>query len=293
MIFNNMKVALIGVGRWGTILKGELSKITDIKYVCDSKTNLGPVFADPEVKAVFIATPTETHFEIASKALGAGKHVFLEKPGTDSGEKLGKLVKLAEAKKLRFAIGYEFPHHPAAKKLKELISGKGVKSVRFEWQKWGTFKDNAVMHHLCHDVSVMKYLGFDNLSPVNHHRTKVISETDIIWTEFKSDSDAYIESIINRASTIKQKTVTVLLEKGGYVWSNNELFAINLDTQALDKIDLPQTTPVANELNDFLNSETPLCNGEFALEVYKIVEQVGALRPPPLRNCRVCRRKRE
>ena len=175
-----MKTALIGIGRWGTILKGELSKISEIKYICDSKSDLNQVWNDPEVEAVFIATPTETHFKIANRALEAGKHVFLEKPGTDSSEKLEKLVRLAKERSLKLAVGYEFPHHPAVKKLKELISDKQIKSIHFSWQKWGTFKDNAVIHLLCHDISVMKYLGFENLSPLDHKRTKVISDSDFI-----------------------------------------------------------------------------------------------------------------
>ncbi|MEK7227318.1 MAG: Gfo/Idh/MocA family oxidoreductase [Patescibacteria group bacterium] len=265
-----MKVALIGIGRWGNVLLGELSKIAEVKYTCDSKSDLAAVFADLEVRAVFIATQTETHFEIASKALKAGKHVFLEKPGTTSSGDLEKLVRLAEANKLKFAVGYEFPHHPAVQKLKELMAGKKIKALRFDWLKWGTFKDDAVKHLLCHEVSIAKYLEI-KLKPISCNKIKIISNSDIVETFFDN-----AESLINRVSPIKQKTVTIIMENVAYIWSNDELFEIS--GEELKKMELPQTTPVANELNDFLNSETPLCNGEFALDVYEIVEQVEALR---------------
>ncbi len=273
-----MKVAIIGLGRWGKVLLGELKNLAEVKYECDSKTDLAEVFADPEIEAVFIATPTETHFEIARKAFEAGKHVFLEKPGTASSDDLAKLVEKAAEKKLKFAVGYEFPHHPATQKLKEIIKGKKIKSIYLEWQKWGTFKDNAVMHLLCHDVSVLKYLGFGNLSPLNHHRTKVISDTDIIWTEFDNDQNAYIKSTINRIAPIKQKTVTILTDNGGYVWNNNELFSINQNAQTLDKIEIPAITPVSAEMRDFLSAisddHEPMTDGSFALEVYRVIEKL-------------------
>lgn len=273
-----MKVALIGLGRWGTILKGELSKTTEIKYTCDSKTDLNQIFSDLDVQAVFIATPTETHFEIARKALEAGKHVFLEKPGTTNSTDLEKLVNLAKERNLKFAVDYEFTYHPGIKKVKELIEGKNIKSIHLEWQKWGTFKDDAVMHLLCHDVSVLKYLGFNSLSPFNTMKKRVISDSDLVWTEFKSEKETYIESLINRASPIKQKTLTVLLDKGGYIMSNNDLFSINTETQALDKIELPDITPVSASIEDFLSAITdnrePQSNSDFALEVFKVIEKV-------------------
>src|SRR5437868_5512719 len=113
-----MKVAIIGTGRWGKVLLGEISKLAEVKYQCDSKFDLSQVWNDPEIKAVFVATPTSTHFEIANKVLDSGKHLFLEKPGTTNSADLGKLVEKAEEKKLKFAVGYEFPHHPAVQKLK-------------------------------------------------------------------------------------------------------------------------------------------------------------------------------
>ena len=266
-----MKVALIGRGRWGKILLNELAKLREIKYQCDSKSDLNLVWNDPEVESVFIATPTETHFEIASKALGAGKNVFLEKPGTTSSVLLEKLVEMAESKNLKFAVGYEFPHHPAINKLKELIAGKEVEFIRLEYQKWGTFRDNIVTHFLCHDVSILKYLNIPIDSP-RSNGVSVITDADILATRFGSR----VMSVINRVSPLKQRTLIIKLRDSKYLLNGDELFEIV--GEELKKIELSETTSVANELNDFLNSEKPLCSGKFALEIYRIIEQVDAPR---------------
>lgn len=269
-----MKVAMIGLGNWGQVLLNELRNQVEVKYECDSKTDLASIFADREIEAVFIATPTSTHFEIAEQALNANKHVFVEKPGTDSSEKLEKLVKLSEDKELVLAVGYEFPHHPAAKKIKELIGGKPIRLVDFDWRKWGKFNDDASHHLLCHDLSLMLYWDIENLTPLSYKKTSVITDTDIIQTEF-----ANARSTINRVSPIKQKTVTVLTDNDNYIWSNNELFGIDSDSRELIKIEVDAATAVSREISDFIaairEKREPQSSGRFAIEVYKIIERVG------------------
>jgi UDP-2-acetamido-3-amino-2,3-dideoxy-glucuronate N-acetyltransferase len=271
-----MKVALIGIGKWGKVLLRELTQVAEVAYQCDSSSDLSYVWNDAEIQAVFIATPTHTHFQLARQALQSGKHVFLEKPGTDSSSKLEELVKLAERKGLVLAIGYEFPHHAVCKKLKELLLNQQIKHIHFHWQKWGSFKDNAVKHLLCHDISILKYLNFADLALSIQHHEAVVSDTDIIWTKFTSTKAEYIESNINRVSPLKQKVLTVIAERGFYIWSNDELFEIV--GEELKKIDLPPApTPVAAEISDFISSikekRLPLSNGSFALEIYQIIEQ--------------------
>ena len=260
------KVALIGIGRWGKVLQGELSKLAELKYACDSKADLNQVWDDPEVESVFIAIPTATHFEIAEKALESGKHVFLEKPGTTSSADLEKLVNLAEAKKLKLAVGYEFPHHPAVQKIKKLGTPD---FIRLEYQKWGTFKDSIITNLLCHDISILKYLGIP-MEALSVNSVSVVTEADILATRFGTRA----MSIINRASPVKSRTALVKIGSKNYVWNGVELFEIV--GEEMQKIDLPDTTPVAEEIKDFLNSPNPLSNGRFALEVYKVIESVQA-----------------
>ena len=267
------KVAVIGLGRWGKVLLKELKEVAEVKYECDSQTDLNTVFDDPEVRAVFIATPTPTHFEIAKKALGNGKHMFLEKPGTTNSGYLKNLIELAKEKSLKFAVGYEFAHHPVAQKLKKLLSSKKVVSIRFEWFKWGTFKDDAVHHLLCHEISIAQFLGI-HLRPFSCTKTKVVSDSDIVETKYEGN----ISSIINRASPIKQKIVTISTIETTYIWNNNDLFEVV--GEELRKIEVPEYPPVGAEVKDFLNSieedREPMVNGEFALDVYKTIELAQA-----------------
>lgn len=52
-------------------------------------------FADPAIHLIVVATPNETHFDLASQALNAGKHVVVDKPITSSAESARALADLA------------------------------------------------------------------------------------------------------------------------------------------------------------------------------------------------------
>jgi predicted dehydrogenase len=73
------------------------------KYGCKVYSSLDDVLADPEVEIVVNLTIFQAHVEVIQKCLMAGKHVHTEKPIAMTSEEAWSLVKLAEAKGLRFS----------------------------------------------------------------------------------------------------------------------------------------------------------------------------------------------
>jgi predicted dehydrogenase len=61
-------------------------------------SSLADTLADPAVSLVVVSTPNETHFDLASQALEAGKHVIIDKPFAPTSAEAQKLVDLAKAK---------------------------------------------------------------------------------------------------------------------------------------------------------------------------------------------------
>ena len=70
------------------------------------------MLADDEVDAVVIATPVFTHFDLASRALEAGKHTFVEKPLAASSREADELVRVAESNGLALMCGHTFIYSP-------------------------------------------------------------------------------------------------------------------------------------------------------------------------------------
>jgi len=86
------------------------------------------ILADPQVDAVFIATPPYLHAEQLEAALAAGKHVLLEKPMAESPESVRRIVNAAQAAPDQIVLEASCRHTRLTRKfqaIKEMIdSGK-------------------------------------------------------------------------------------------------------------------------------------------------------------------------
>jgi len=90
------RIAVVGCGYWGKNLVRNLFQLECLGLVCDDTASGRATAAEvapgvpvteeveavlaSDVSGVVIATPAETHYELARRALEAGKDVFVEKP---------------------------------------------------------------------------------------------------------------------------------------------------------------------------------------------------------------------
>ncbi|GFG55356.1 oxidoreductase [Mycolicibacterium agri] len=86
-------------------------------------TNWEEIVANPDVDAVAVsATPEDLHHPMTKAALEAGKHVLLEKPIALTLDEADELIALAEAKSLKFTIGYSQRFNPKPAMIKRAIN---------------------------------------------------------------------------------------------------------------------------------------------------------------------------
>src|SRR5690606_18913810 len=136
----DVRIAQVGIGYWGRNLLRNFASVSGARVVqaCDQRPNVlqqvseqfpkvavtdnyDDVLGNPDVDAVVVATETPTHFEMASRALKAGKHVFVEKPMAQSVAEAEALVQLAEERDLRLMVGHLLLYHPAFRYIEDLI----------------------------------------------------------------------------------------------------------------------------------------------------------------------------
>lgn len=176
-----LRTAVIGAGHWGPNLIRNFHnhKTSDVAWVVDRdparleltrgrypeiRTSADPaaVFADPEVDAVVVATPTVTHYELALAALRAGKHVLVEKPIATRVEEAEELCQLAERGGRVLMVGHVFLFNAVIRRVKEYLDqGKlgQIFYISMVRTNLGPIRMdvNAAWDLAAHDVAIINY----------------------------------------------------------------------------------------------------------------------------------------
>lgn len=89
------------------------------------------IINDPDVNAVYIATPPSSHEEYTIAALKAGKPVYVEKPMALSAAAGRRMLDAAQQKNSKLAVAHYRREQPLFKKIKEIISSEEIGDIRF------------------------------------------------------------------------------------------------------------------------------------------------------------------
>lgn len=132
-------VAVVGFGSWGRNLARNFrsSSESELRWVCDldgersasarrlctvgSTRDLDEALDDRRVSAVVVATSPQSHFELASRCLDAGRHVLVEKPMACSVPEGEQLTRKAEELDLVLMCDHTYCYSPIASTIRELV----------------------------------------------------------------------------------------------------------------------------------------------------------------------------
>ncbi|MBL4931472.1 Gfo/Idh/MocA family oxidoreductase [Clostridium paridis] len=95
------------------------SKYKDVLFT----TNIDEIYNDENIDLVIVATPNTAHYELAKRALEAGKNVLVEKPFTVTSEEADKLIQLAKEKNKLLTVHHNRRWDSDFKTIKRVING--------------------------------------------------------------------------------------------------------------------------------------------------------------------------
>ena len=157
----SLNLAVIGAGYWGrkvTTEYLELAKVDPkftLAYVCDLvESNLDycknalhldatklssdyeAILKSPDIDAVHICTPNETHYKFGLQSLKSEKNVLIEKPMALTSKHAYDMVAAAESRHLCLQVGHIYRFNNAIRKIRELIAEKYFGDLYYLKMQW-------------------------------------------------------------------------------------------------------------------------------------------------------------
>jgi predicted dehydrogenase len=319
-----LRVGVIGVGYWGPNLLRNFHNLRDAsaKWAADINPDrihhIGSLYPsvqvtddyrrilkDPEIHAVVIATPANTHCWIACEALEAGKHVFVEKPMAVSTDECRQMNEAAQRANRTLMVGHTFLFNSGVHRIKDLIDRGELGEVFYVYVNrvnLGLFREdcNVVWDLAPHDIAILNWLlgtTPTELTAVGHSYVQPDIE-DVAFINLKYPGNVMAHLHVSWLDPNKVRTLTVVGSKKMLVYddiSNTEKLRVydkgvtvlpHYDTfgefqlsYRYGDIVLPRiddSEPLKNEAEHFVqcvrSGELPRSDGRSGLDVVEALE---------------------
>jgi UDP-2-acetamido-3-amino-2,3-dideoxy-glucuronate N-acetyltransferase len=307
-------MAVVGSGYWGKNLVRNFSELGALHTICDQniatlrafqekypqtrfQTSFEAVIQNPVINAVAIATPAETHYELAKAALLSGKHVFVEKPLALVVNEAEELNEIAGRNNLRLMVGHILLFHPAIIKLKEIIDSGELGKINYMYSNrlnLGKIRseENILWSFAPHDISVMLYLLDEMPSQVmaqgGNYLNSEIADVTMTCLSFKSGVKGHI--FVSWLHPHKEQKLVVVGDKKMAVFDDTLADAkLQIHDKGVDWVNrqpmprknqatpvpLDDLEPLKAECAHFLNciecAEKPKTDGTNGIKVLKVL----------------------
>jgi predicted dehydrogenase len=321
-----MRVAVIGAGYWGPNLirnflaldeidgvvacdvdAGRLERMRKAFYGIETSESPADVVERPDIDIVVIATPVATHFELAKRALTAGKHCFIEKPMTASSHEAEELIELAEKKNLKLLVDHTFIYTGAVRKMKELImAGRLGEIYYFDSVRvnLGLFQHdvNVIWDLAPHDLSIADYLLEKRPIAVSAIGSCHVGNglEDIAYLTLRFENNLIAHFHVNWLAPMKIRRTLIGGTKSMIVYDDTEasekvkIYDKGIDVTTPEGVydtlvqyrtgdmlspKLDQTEALAEATRHFvdciLDDKTPITDGHAGLNVVRVLEASG------------------
>ena len=308
------KIIVVGGGYWGknhirTLYEmNALGGIVDSNYKILKKfkekydfipmfENISDAFREDHIGGFVVATPAETHYEIAIKIINAGFHVLVEKPVTLDKNEVLDLKHASELNNVNLMAGHVLLFHPAIQKIKSLLIENVIGDLQYLYSNrlnFGTVRSNEnVFWSLApHDVSIFQYLT--NLKPkkiISKGGTflqKNIHDTTVTILEYEKNIKGHI--FVSWLHPFKEHRLVVIGSNGMITYEDSsenkylKLYDKSFDLAGkspkkndggIELIAYDDKKPLNEELKYFLNhlDGTPIkiANAQNAVDVIDIL----------------------
>ena len=255
------------------------------------------------VDVVDIVTPTLSHFDCAKNAIQKGKHIFIEKPITNTLQEAEAIRTLASQQHIRGQVGHVERFNPAFTAVRDMIdTPMFIETHRLaEFNPRGTDVP-VVLDLMIHDIDIILSVVHSKVKNINASGISVISETpDIANARIEFENGCVANLTASRIS-MKNMRKSRFFQKDAYISidflekksevvkmkdvpENPDEFAMILqNAEGVKKqiyFDNPEVTPnnaILDELESFadaiLNDTTPIVSLHQGTEALRVAQMI-------------------
>lgn len=300
--FNKVKnSALIAVMRRDAAKAQDYAQRHNVpKWYTDAKS----LIDDPDINAVYVATPPSSHEEFTIAALKAGKPVYVEKPMSMNAAEAENMMKLVAEKKGKLSVAHYRRAQPLFKKIKSLLEDKAIGDVRFarlamykrsltkeelkiektSWRVDPALAGGGLFHDLApHQLDILyhffgepdKAFGFAS------NQAGLYPADDMVTGNIVFKNGVRFSGIwcFNVAQPDQEDSCEIVGDKGKIVFSFFEQQPVHLiidgktETFSFDALQHVQQPMIEQVVNYFLGEGPNPCSAEDGVAVMKLIDQ--------------------
>ncbi len=189
-----------------------VSEELDVKYFNNYEDLLS------QIDAIDIVTPTISHYDSAVSALKKGKHIFIEKPVTNTLEEAEQLIKLVNEAEVKAQVGHVERFNPAFLASKDSISNP----MFIETHRLAQFNPRGtdvpvVLDLMIHDLDIVLSVVKSNIKKISASGVAVVSDTpDIANARIEFDNGCVANLTSSRIS-LKNMRKSRFFQRDAYI----------------------------------------------------------------------------
>ena len=229
-----LKVGVLGAGHLGKIhlrLLKQSDKYELIGFYDADETNAKKVVAEfgytffdsieeliDAVDVIDIVTPTLSHYDCAKLAISKGKHIFIEKPITNTVEEAETIRALVAEHNVKGQVGHVERFNPAFKAVKDQINNPMfIEAHRLaEFNPRGTDVP-VVLDLMIHDIDVILSVVNSKVKHISASGVSVISDTPDIANARIEFKNGCVANLTASRISLKNMRKTRFFQKDAYI----------------------------------------------------------------------------
>jgi predicted dehydrogenase len=314
---NTVRAAIVGLGWWGDKLAAALAgnERTEVaacfarteaarekfaqRYECRAAESYDALVADPEIDAVFLATPHSAHADQIEAAADHGKHVFVEKPLALTMADGKRALAAAERNGVVLQVGHNRRRQTANRRIKEMIDAGELGVVHLltgtifvpkdqvPRKGWRSDRDESPVGGMTalgvHMIDTFRYFA----GPID--RVSVMSKQ--LWAAGRTDDISVINMEFARGPlgqlatsiVLPKATTTSVVGTSATVWNEDDgehLYVQRVDEPTRTEVPVEQNDTIADQIDAFaravIDGERAETGGVEGLEVVAVLDAIVA-----------------